>query len=146
MSVPFHLGFPVHDLGAARAFYGGLLGCREGRRSAHSCVFDFHGNQIVAHLVKGYRGAAAGTNEVDQHQVPVPHFGLVLPVADWTALAHRLQGHVDWIIAPTVRYKGTSGEQHTMFFRDPSGNALEVKAFADAEGMFAPWGTQDARP
>lgn len=130
----------MHDLEAARAFYGGLLGCREGRRSARSCVFDFHGNQIVAHQVNGYRGAAAGTNAVDQHDVPVPHFGLVLQVDAWKQLAAQLEGHVTWIIAPTVRYKGTSGEQHTMFFKDPSGNALEIKSFKDREiGMFAPW-------
>ncbi len=131
---------PVHDLEEARSFYGGLLGFSEGRRSAKSCVFNAFGNQFVVHEVEGYRGAPAGRNNVDRHDVPVPHFGIVLHPDAWQELADRLTGHVEFIIEPTVRYKGTSGEQHTMFFLDPSGNALEFKAFEDRDvGMFAPW-------
>lgn len=145
MSTPFHLGMPVHDLEAARAFYGGLLGWAEGRRSQRSCVFNAYGNQFVVHQVDGYEGAPGARNNVDRHDVPVPHFGCVLLPDEWQELADRLAGHVDWIIEPTVRYKGTSGEQQTMFFHDPSGNALEFKAFADRErGMFDPWDKDEA--
>ena len=134
---PFHLAFPVHDLAAARAFYGALLGCAEGRSSGQWVDFDFHGHQIVAHLVPDARARAA-SNPVDGHDVPVPHFGLVLAMADWEALAARLQAAgVDFEIPPTVRFRGQAGEQATMFFRDPSGNAIEMKAFADLNQLFA---------
>jgi extradiol dioxygenase family protein len=134
---PFHLAFPVHDLEAARAFWGGVMGCPEGRSSAEWIDFDFRGHQIVAHLVPGHR-ADAGGNAVDGHDVPVPHFGLVLPMDDWKALAARLEGAgVAFAIAPHIRFAGQVGEQATMFFRDPSGNAVEIKAFADIAQLFA---------
>jgi uncharacterized protein len=133
---PFHLAFPVHDLAAARAFYGGLLGCREGRSSAQWVDFDLYGHQIVAHLAP-QRSADAATNHVDGHGVPVPHFGLVLTMPEWRALADRLAAAgVDFAIPPTVRFQGQPGEQATMFFRDPSGNALEIKAFDDPAALF----------
>jgi extradiol dioxygenase family protein len=134
---PFHLAFPVHDLAAARSFYGGVLGCREGRSSDHWIDFDLYGHQIVAHLDESTRPAGI-TNPVDGHDVPVPHFGVVLTMADWEALADRLAGAgVAFGIAPHIRFKGQAGEQATMFFRDPSGNALEFKAFADDAMLFA---------
>ena len=134
---PFHLAFPVHDLAAARAFYGGLLGCPEGRSSDEWIDFDFFGHQIVAHLVEG-AGPGGASNAVDGHDVPVPHFGAVLDMAAWEKLAARLEGaEVDFAIPPTVRFRGEPGEQATMFFRDPSGNALEIKAMAKPENLFA---------
>ncbi|WP_133366118.1 VOC family protein [Qipengyuania sediminis] len=134
---PFHLAFPVHDLAAARAFYGGTLGCAEGRSSVDWVDFDFFGHQIVAHLVPGHSGDA-GVNKVDGHGVPVPHFGVVLPIPEWRALAGRLEGAgVEFVIPPTIRFAGQPGEQATMFFRDPSGNALEIKAFEDPAKLFA---------
>lgn len=133
---PFHLAFPVHDLAAARAFYGGVLGCREGRSSDQWIDFDFHGHQIVAHLAEGSGDAAA--NPVDGHDVPVPHFGVVLTMTDWRALADRVRAAgVAFGIEPQLRFVGQPGEQATMFFRDPSGNALEFKAFADDAMLFA---------
>ncbi len=133
---PFHLAFPVHDLAAARAFYGGVLGCREGRSSDQWIDFDFHGHQIVAHLAEGAGDAAA--NPVDGHDVPVPHFGVVLTMADWRVLADRVRAAgVAFGIEPHMRFVGQPGEQATMFFRDPSGNALEFKAFADDAMLFA---------
>ena len=133
---PFHLAFPVHDLAAARAFYGGLLGCPEGRSSDEWVDFDFFGHQIVAHLVRNAT-AKAGGNPVDGHDVPVPHFGAVLTMAEWEKLAARLEAAgVDFAIPPTVRFRGEPGEQATMFFRDPSGNALEIKAMADPANLF----------
>lgn len=133
---PFHLAFPVHDLAAARAFYGELLGCPEGRSSDQWVDFDFFGHQIVAHLAPeaAPRGAS---NAVDGHDVPVPHFGAVLAMADWQALADRLSAAgVDFAMPPTIRFKGEAGEQATMFFRDPSGNALEIKAMANPANLF----------
>jgi uncharacterized protein len=133
---PFHLAFPVHDLAAARAFYGGLLGCPEGRSSDEWIDFDFFGHQIVAHLAppKG----ADHHNEVDGHDVPVPHFGVVLGWDQFQAFAARLQVQgVKFVIEPTIRFAGQVGEQATMFFRDPSGNALEFKAFKDPTRLFA---------
>ena len=133
---PFHLAFPVHDLAAARAFYTGMLGCREGRSSEHWIDFDFFGHQIVAHLAPG-RSTDAGTNHVDGHGVPVPHFGAVLPMAEWRDLAERLEmAGLEFAIPPSVRFAGQPGEQATMFFRDPSGNALEIKAFEDLGALF----------
>ena len=134
---PFHLAFPVHDLSAARAFYGGLLGCAEGRSSDRWIDFDLYGHQIVAHLDEAARPAGT-TNPVDGHDVPVPHFGVVLTMTDWQALADRLTAAgVTFGIEPHIRFKGRVGEQATMFFRDPSGNALEFKAFADDSKLFA---------
>jgi extradiol dioxygenase family protein len=134
---PFHLAFPVHDLAAARAFYGEAMGCREGRSSAEWVDFDFYGHQIVAHLAPGEAGDRAN-NHVDGHGVPVPHFGVVLTMSDWQNLAERLtRAGVEFAIEPTIRFKGQPGEQATMFFRDPSGNALEMKDFADDAMLFA---------
>lgn len=132
----FHLAFPVHDLGEARAFYGGLLGCPEGRSAATWVDFDLHGHQIVAHLAPG--DAAAATNAVDGEEVPVRHFGLILEVEAWKGLAGRLSAAgAHFLIAPQVRFAGQAGEQHTMFILDPSGNALEFKAFVDDAQVFA---------
>jgi uncharacterized protein len=134
---PFHLAFPVHDLAAARAFYGGLLGCPEGRSAAEWIDFDFHGHQIVAHLDPGMAPRRHG-NPVDGHDVPVPHFGAVLDMPAWEALAERLTAAgTDFVIAPTVRFRGQPGEQATMFFLDPSGNAIEIKTMADPANLFA---------
>jgi hypothetical protein len=134
---PFHLAFPVHDLEAARRFYGGLLGCPEGRSAAEWIDFDFFGHQIVAHLDPAM-GPRPHHNPVDGHDVPVPHFGAVLGMDQWEALAQRLRsGGVRFVIEPTVRFRGQAGEQATMFFLDPSGNALELKAMARPENLFA---------
>ncbi|MBY6016123.1 VOC family protein [Qipengyuania gaetbuli] len=133
---PFHLAFPVRDLAEARAFYGGLMGCREGRSSDEWIDFDFYGHQIVAHT--GGESGDRASNPVDGHDVPVPHFGVVLTMEDWQALADRLTAAgVNFAIEPTIRFKGQPGEQATMFFRDPSGNALEMKAFASDDMIFA---------
>lgn len=133
---PFHLAFPVHDLAAARAFYGDVMGCAEGRSSDAWIDFDFYGHQIVAHL--GGEKPTAHHNPVDGHDVPVPHFGVVLTMADWETLAERLRAaDTMFIIEPTVRFRGLPGEQATMFLTDPSGNALEFKAFSDDAALFA---------
>lgn len=135
---PFHLAFPVHDIDAARSFWGGTMGCPEGRSAADWIDFDFHGHQIVAHLVPRKDPADAGANAVDGHHVPVPHFGIVLAMDDWQALAERLiAAGTKFEIEPYVRFKGEPGEQATMFFRDPSGNAIEMKAFRDLGQLFA---------
>ena len=135
---PFHLAFPVHDLAAARAFWGGVMGCPEGRSSDQWIDFNFYGHQIVTHCVGERPGPDAGSNPVDGHGVPVPHFGIVLTLADWQALADRLTAAgTKFEIEPYVRFKGQPGEQATMFFRDPSGNAIEMKAFADLGQLFA---------
>jgi len=137
MPVPFHLAFPVDDLSAARRFYGELLGCPEGRSAEHWVDFDLHGHQIVAHLAPDAVRARA-TNPVDGDDVPVPHFGLVLPMDEWRALAERLQAAgTQFVIEPTIRFEGQPGEQATMFFLDPAGNALEFKAMADPAKLFA---------
>jgi extradiol dioxygenase family protein len=138
MPIPrFHLAFPVRDLAEARAFYGDLLGCPEGRSSDAWVDFDFHGHQIVAHLAPGEVGPRA-TNAVDGEDVPVRHFGVILTLPKWEALAARLEAAgVAFVIAPQIRFKGQPGEQATMFFLDPSGNALEFKAFADDAMVFA---------
>jgi hypothetical protein len=134
---PFHVAFPVHDLALARAFYGGTLGCPEGRSSEEWIDFNFYGHQIVAHLAPGEAGQVR-RNTVDNHGVPVRHFGIVLPLADWQALADRLRAKgLRFLIEPYIRFKGQPGEQATMFFLDPSGNALEIKAFADITQLFA---------
>jgi extradiol dioxygenase family protein len=132
----FHLAFPVRDLGEARAFYGGLLGCAEGRSADDWVDFDFHGHQIVAHLAPAE--APAATSAVDGEAVPVRHFGVILTPADWRALAGRLKdAGARFLIEPQVRFEGQAGEQSTMFVLDPSGNALEFKAFADDAMVFA---------
>lgn len=134
---PFHLAFPVHDLEAARAFYGGVLGCREGRSAETWVDFELYGHQIVAHLA-GQLSQAAVHSEVDGHRVPVPHFGVVLTMEEWQSLAERLRrAGVKFIIEPYVRFQGQAGEQATMFLLDPSGNTLEFKAFADFGQIFA---------
>lgn len=134
---PFHLAFPVDDLSEARRFYRDTLGCREGRSADEWIDFDFHGHQIVAHLApEAVRGRA--DNDVDGEQVPVPHFGLVLPIDEWKALAERLtDAGVRFVIEPTIRFAGQPGEQATMFLLDPAGNALEFKAMADPANLFA---------
>jgi extradiol dioxygenase family protein len=161
---PFHLAFPVDDLEAARRFYGGILGCPEGRSAEHWVDFDLHGHQIVAHLVHpspSGEGSGVGavpgaqhsrvsptptpplkergySNQVDGEHVPVPHFGLVLSMDEWKALAGRLTAAgVEFVIAPTIRFEGEPGEQATMFLLDPAGNALEFKAMADPSKLFA---------
>jgi extradiol dioxygenase family protein len=134
---PFHLAFPVDDLAAARAFYGGLLGCAEGRSSDQWIDFDFHGHQVVTHLAPDEVGRAS-TNAVDGHAVPVRHFGVVLEWHAWHELADRLRAAgVRFLIEPGIRFAGQVGEQATMFFLDPAGNALEFKAFKDPSQLFA---------
>jgi extradiol dioxygenase family protein len=135
---PFHLAFPVTDLARARAFYGGVLGCPEGRSSDEWVDFDFYGHQIVAHLAPEEARRAAATNAVDGDAVPVRHFGVVLPMSEWRALADRLSAAgVRFLIEPHVRFAGQVGEQATMFFKDPCGNAIEMKAFRDPSRLFA---------
>lgn len=134
---PFHLAFPVRDLAEARQFYGELLGCPEGRSSPEWVDFNLYGHQIVAHLSPESCGHAA-LSAVDGHGVPVRHFGLVLSMPEWDALARRLTAAgTKFVIEPYIRFKGQVGEQATMFFLDPSGNALEFKAFADMSQLFA---------
>lgn len=137
---PFHIAFPVDDLEAARHFYGEVLGCPEGRSSDQWIDFNLFGHQIVAHRIDG-PGAArrpGGENPVDGHQVPVPHFGVVLQPADWQALARRVrEAGVEFVIEPHTRFQGQPGEQSTMFFLDPAGNALEFKSFGDMNQLFA---------
>ena len=134
---PFHLAFPVTSLANARAFYGDLLGCAEGRSSPEWVDFDFFGHQLVAHLAPNEVSRAA-VNAVDGDDVPVRHFGVVLSMDDWHALAERLKAAgTRFIIEPHIRFKGEVGEQATMFFLDPCGNALEFKAFRDIGRLFA---------
>ena len=133
---PFHLAIPVRDLAAARAFYGELFGCAEGRSAADWVDFDFFGHQLVCHLVEPAAAVPERSNPVDGHDVPVPHFGMVLEMRDWEALAARLKSAgVRFVIEPHVRFRGQSGEQATMFLHDPSGNALEFKSFRDIAGQ-----------
>ncbi|MFT5302684.1 MAG: extradiol dioxygenase family protein [Mariniblastus sp.] len=134
---PFHIAFPVDDLSAARAFYGGVLGCEEGRSSDQWIDFNLYGHQIVAHVKAGHVKTSV-SNAVDGHDVPVPHFGVVLPWNDWEQLGKRLKQHkIEFVIEPYVRFEGQTGEQATMFFLDPAGNALEFKAFKDLTQLFA---------
>ena len=140
MLAPFHLAISVHDIAAARAFYGVRFGCPEGRSATGWVDFDFFGHQLVAHLDPSREAfvPAAHSNRVDGHDVPVPHFGVVLEMADWEALAERLRaGGTKFVIEPTIRFKGQVGEQATMFFLDPAGNALEFKTFEDLSQLFA---------
>lgn len=132
----FHLAYHVDDLEKARAFYGGLLGCAEGRSTETWVDFNFFGHQISLHL--GPVFATADTGKVGDHMVPMPHLGVILPADDWRALSDRLvAADVVFVIAPTTRFAGQPGEQHTMFFRDPAGNPIEIKGFADMAGVFA---------
>lgn len=134
---PFHLAVPVRDIEEARRFYGGVLGLEEGRSAPHWVDFDLMGHQFVVHLDPAYSRREA-RNPVDGEQVPVPHFGVVLDIPAWEALAVRLrEAGIEFVIEPTIRFKGEPGEQATMFFRDPSGNALEFKAFRDLRQLFA---------
>ena len=133
---PFHLAFPVHDIAQAREFWGGVMGCTEGRSAETWVDFDFYGHQIVTHLSDNCGDAVV--NAVDGHGVPVPHFGVVLDMDAWRELADRLtQAGTQFVIEPYIRFAGQPGEQATMFFRDPSGNAIEIKAFADRSKLFA---------
>lgn len=135
--LPFHLAFPVRDLDATRHFFVELLGCREGRSAERWVDFDFHGHQISAHL-KDDGDPVAASNPVDGHQVPVPHFGLVLPWDRWQALADKLKDSgTAFVIEPYVRFAGEPGEQGTFFVQDPSGNVLEFKTFRDLTSLFA---------
>jgi uncharacterized protein len=134
---PFHLAFPVDDLAAARRFYGELLGCSEGRSAKDWVDFELYGHQIVAHLAPDMVKRRS-TNDVDGEAVPVPHFGVVLPMDEWKRLAERLDdAGLDFVIRPTIRFEGQPGEQATMFFLDPSGNALEFKAMTNPANLFA---------
>ena len=133
----FHLAFPVHDLDAARAFYGGVLDCEEGRSSERWIDFNLYGHQIVTHLASEGSGIRS-TNHVDADDVPVPHFGIVLPMDEWKELSEKLKAKgVEFVIEPKIRFEGEVGEQATMFFLDPSGNALEFKGFKDFSKIFA---------
>lgn len=133
---PFHVAVPVHDLDAARAFYGGLLGCAEGRSAAAWVDFNLYGHQLVCHCVP--TAAVAASNPVDGDQVPVPHYGVVLGWDEWRVLAARLQAAgVSFVVSPTIRFAGLPGEQATLFLCDPSGNALEFKALRDPAALFA---------
>ncbi len=133
----FHLAFPVHDLAQSRAFYGDLLGCPEGRSSESWVDFNFFGHQLVAHLAP-HETRPAASNAVDGDDVPVRHFGVILSMDQWHALADKLKtAGTRFIIEPHIRFKGLPGEQATMFFLDPSGNALEFKAFGDMAQVFA---------
>lgn len=134
---PFHLAVPVHDIAQAREFYGGLLGCPEGRSTDEWIDFDLYGHQFVVHLNKDMK-ADNHVNAVDGHGVPIPHFGVVLPWEAWETLAEKMKSlGTEFIIEPYIRFKGEVGEQATMFFLDPSGNALEFKAFKDLSQLFA---------
>jgi len=133
----FHLAFPVDDLARARAFYGGLLGCPEGRSSPEWVDFNFYGHQIVAHLAPGEVGHRS-TSAVDGDNVPVRHFGAILSMGEWQGLADKLiKAGTRFVIEPHIRFKGQVGEQATMFFLDPCGNALEFKSFQDLSQVFA---------
>jgi extradiol dioxygenase family protein len=134
---PFHLAIPVDDLAKARAFYGDLLGCAEGRSSDHWIDWNFYGHQLVTHLAPE-RMIPPVSNPVDGHDVPVPHFGVVLDMPSWQELADRVRAAgIQFVIEPYIRFQGKPGEQATMFFYDAAGNALEFKAFADIEQLFA---------
>lgn len=135
---PFHLAIPVQNLEKCRSFYRDILQCEEGRSSEHWVDFNFFGHQLVLHQKENFIPTKSITNPVDGHDVPVPHFGVVLSWEDWTALSERLsKNNTQFVIAPTVRFKGKVGEQATMFFNDPENNALEFKAFKDMGQLFA---------
>ena len=135
--IPFHLAFPVRDIAEARAFYGDLLGCPEGRSAPEWVDFDYYGHQIVAHLAPDECGHKT-SSAVDGHRVPVRHFGAIVPMDRWQAMADKLVAQkTEFVIEPYIRFKGEPGEQATMFFLDPSGNAIEIKSFADLSSLFA---------
>ena len=136
MPTPFHLAYNVTDLSAARAFYGDIIGAQEGRSTDTWVDFNFFGHQISLHL--GTPFTTQNTGKVGDHLVPMPHLGVVLELKDWKPLAERLTAAgVDFVIPPSVRFEGEPGEQWTMFFRDPAGNPIEVKGFANLDGVFA---------
>lgn len=136
MRTAFHLAYNVRDLDASRAFYGGLLGCTEGRSAETWVDFDFFGHQISLHLGEPF--AVANTGHVGEHRVPMPHLGLVMDMVDWRALADRLTSRgLAFVIPPSLRFAGEPGEQATMFFLDPSGNPIEIKGFADFGKIYA---------
>ncbi|MFG6529802.1 MULTISPECIES: VOC family protein [unclassified Sulfitobacter] len=136
MLTPFHLAYNVRDLDETRAFYGDVLGCTEGRSTETWVDYSFFGHQISMHLGEPFKTEATG--KVGEHMVPMPHLGVVLGMEHWKALAERLKGaEVDFVIEPSLRFEGEPGEQATMFFRDPSGNPIEVKGFADMDRVFA---------
>lgn len=136
MLTPFHLAIHVHDLEAARRFYGDVLGCQEGRSAPTWVDFSFFGHQLSLHLGQPFENAPTG--RVGDKMVPMPHYGVVLGLADWRALADRLvNAGIDFVLPPSVRFEGEPGEQWTMFFRDPSGNPIEVKGFPTEDGIFA---------
>ena len=133
---PFHLAIPVHDLEIAREFYGDILGCSTGRESENWIDFNFFGHQLVTHLDKNMN-ISDSTNTVDGNRVPVPHFGIILKKKDWDTLAKKLSAaNVDFIVEPRTRFKDNTGEQSTMFIKDPSGNALEFKSFQEDGHIF----------
>lgn len=135
---PFHIAIPVSDLAEARSFYGEVLGCPEGRSAEHWVDFNLYGHQLVIHYSPDHKGFVINENAVDGHQVPIPHYGVVLEMNDWQALADKLRASkVSFIIEPYIRFAGEPGEQATMFFLDPSGNALEFKSFKDFGQLFA---------
>ena len=131
----FHLAYHVRDLDEARQFYSEILGCQEGRSTETWVDFDFFGHQISLHLGEPF--ATSNTGKVGDHMVPMPHLGVVLPMDAWKALASRLEGKVEFVMPPQIRFEGEAGEQRTMFFRDPSSNPIEVKGFQDFEKVFA---------
>ena len=134
---PFHLAIPVNDLDKARHFYGGIMQCPEGRTSELWTDYDLYGHQLVIHF-QNNGDADDHTNPVDGHDVPIPHFGVVLPWAEWEVLAKRIKdAGIQFMIEPYIRFEGLAGEQATMFFKDPCGNALEFKAFKHIEQLFA---------
>ncbi|BEJ11692.1 hypothetical protein CspHIS471_0201520 [Cutaneotrichosporon sp. HIS471] len=130
----FHLAFHVRDLASSRTFYSGLLGCREGRSTETWVDFDFFGHQISLHLGEPF--VTTNTGRVGDHMVPMPHLGAILQLDDWKSLAARLEGKVEWVMEPQLRFEGLPGEQWTMFFRDPSGNPIEVKGFKDLASVY----------
>ena len=135
---PFHLAIPVQNLEKCRIFYNDILQCKEGRSSDNWIDFNFFGHQLVIHQKENYTPTKSITNPVDGHDVPIPHFGVVLKWDDWITLSERLKTYnIKFIIAPTIRFKGLIGEQATMFFNDPENNALEFKAFKDSSQLFA---------
>ena len=136
MIPPFHLAYHVTDLDEARAFYGAVLGAKEGRSTETWVDFDFFGHQLSLHLGEPFK--TTNTGKVGDHMVPMPHLGMVLPLDDWREMADRLtEAGIDFVLPPSVRFEGEPGEQWTMFFRDPSGNPLEIKGFRDYSGLFA---------
>lgn len=134
---PFHLAIPVMEIDETRTFYREIIGCEEGRSSDHWVDFNFYGHQLVIHISENAKGPAS-SNPVDGHDVPVPHFGIVLEMQEWEALAKRIKNAgITFIIEPYIRFEGEVGEQATMFFQDPSGNYLEFKSFKDLGQLFA---------